>query len=345
MSWSVNGLHSDSQSAVAAAALFVIALFLCKIPEWNFVTIALFFFTAVTTLHGSSHVETLRSFLSIVAFTAGLTLCNAENERAVRRTILAGAAILVAIGLFQRFVLFPALIPMVAEAARNFLEQFRVFSTFALPSQFSAYLAVVTPLAVTGVLIGRRIVSVPVAMLIIVAFTLPVSMAGPVAAAGACFYLFGRGRQAYAVVGVSIIILGAIVLQRVDLAGIGPVTLRLYTWKATLAGWLNAPLIGHGTGSFAELYAAKYVIPGADLAQHPHNWGLKVLFENGILGFAFWLAAVCGFFTKPRHRAFRAAALAFLIASCFDVADLSWTLRSLAFFLLGASMYPHSPRA
>ncbi|MDF1586034.1 O-antigen ligase family protein [Marinimicrococcus flavescens] len=62
-------------------------------------------------------------------------------------------------------------------------------------------------------------------------------------------------------------------------------THRLSYFAFALKGWAQAPLMGHGIGSFGIMYL------GFDFRTFPHNIFLEALFETGILGLA--LLAAC----------------------------------------------------
>jgi O-antigen ligase len=96
--------------------------------------------------------------------------------------------------------------------------------------------------------------------------------------------------------------------------------IRVVIWENTLRLIGEAPLLGHGTGSFKSEYArvvAKHesgwqATPSAD----PHNQYLAFLAETGVLGlaaFAWWLLAA---FRQPVAGQYRVAGLALLVAWC-----------------------------
>jgi O-antigen ligase len=96
--------------------------------------------------------------------------------------------------------------------------------------------------------------------------------------------------------------------------------IRVVIWENTLRLIGEAPLLGHGTGSFKSEYArivAKnesgwQATPSAD----PHNQYLGFLAETGVVGlaaFAWWLLAA---FRQPVSGQYRVAGLALLVAWC-----------------------------
>jgi O-antigen ligase len=96
--------------------------------------------------------------------------------------------------------------------------------------------------------------------------------------------------------------------------------IRVVIWQNTRALIMEAPLLGHGTGSFEKEYprvVAKretgwQATPSAD----PHNQYLYFLAETGVLGlavFGWWLLAAT---RQPVTGPFRAAGLVLLLAWC-----------------------------
>ena len=103
-------------------------------------------------------------------------------------------------------------------------------------------------------------------------------------------------------------------------------------WSATLDIVRGAPLLGVGTGGFADAYqAAKTMLVFTDTA-HAHQDYLQALAEQGLVGGSLWIAlallplvlgiAGCLRLHRGRRRSllagFAASAAALLTASCFD---------------------------
>jgi O-antigen ligase len=61
---------------------------------------------------------------------------------------------------------------------------------------------------------------------------------------------------------------------------------RLPAWQAALAMWRDAPLLGHGWGSYESLWPAYADHPTGLYFQHAHNEYLQLLAEAGLAGAA-----------------------------------------------------------
>jgi len=86
------------------------------------------------------------------------------------------------------------------------------------------------------------------------------------------------------------------------LAAVSTVQQRLYYGQSALAMWRDAPIVGQGGGGFALLYP-QYRIAGAGEAADPHNWALRILAEQGIVGLALFLAWVAASLAVLRQNA------------------------------------------
>jgi O-antigen ligase len=166
------------------------------------------------------------------------------------------------------------------------------------------------------------------------------SLSGIVAAAAAMIYLVGPGRRAVVFGLIFIFLSGGIIAGRPDFTSrLTPVRQRLATWNDTLRGMAEAPIFGHGAGTFERLYMTRYRISAeADEVLHPHSWPIKIGFEQGAVGLAAFILFWSALLSPPRDRSWRAAAIAFGVAMLLDVADHSATLRALGLFALGASL-------
>jgi O-antigen ligase len=95
---------------------------------------------------------------------------------------------------------------------------------------------------------------------------------------------------------------------------------RVVIWQNTRELIAEAPLLGHGTGSFALEYPRVAARNGsgwqATPSEDPHNQYLYFLAETGVLGlaaFGWWLLAAA---RQPVTGPFRVAGLALLLAWC-----------------------------
>lgn len=333
--WNIDGRWNDTVPALAAALLFALAGVRAR------VTPALIGLLALVFLNQRAPLEVLSLAICGLSLVAGHSQ---KTDDACRRVILVAAVPVLLFGIYQRYFLFPEIADQFSGAVRARLSSGRIFSFFMVPAQFSAWLAMILPLCAAALVdrnwrcpvLGRP--ARAILPLIGFSFYLAGSFSGIVAGFAAMAYLFGL-RRLVPFAGVFVVIVGGLVLLRSDeLLAMGPITMRLETWGSTLRGIFDAPLLGHGAGSFEKLYPAYYIFYGGDQVLHPHSWPLKIWFENGFLGVCAWAAIAASLFGSARDRSFRAAAIAFFIAALLDIADLSLTLRALSFFLLGASL-------
>jgi hypothetical protein len=65
---------------------------------------------------------------------------------------------------------------------------------------------------------------------------------------------------------------------------------RLFVWSSMIPEWLESPILGRGTGSFAALFEAK----SGHIGIAPHNDYLGVLVETGAVGLLAYLAIQLG---------------------------------------------------
>jgi len=335
--WNIDGRWSDIIPALAAAMLFAISFSgerISLIPALGGI-LALIIFNFNTPL------EFMSLAICGLALVAGQSI---KTDDACRRVVLIAAVPVLLNGIYQRYFLFPEIADHFSGAMGARLSSGRVFSYFMVPAQFSAWLAMMLPLCAAA-LVDRAwrcpiFLRPPRIILPLIGFSffLAGSFSGIIAGFVAMIYLFGI-RRLVPSLGIFVILLAGIAFLRgPEVIALSPITMRLDTWASTIRGILDAPWLGHGAGSFEKLYPAYYIFYGGDQALHPHSWPLKIWFENGVFGFFAWMAIASSLFGSARDRSFRAAAIAFFVATLLDIADLSNTLRALGFFFLGASL-------
>ncbi|MEK8023011.1 MAG: O-antigen ligase family protein [Candidatus Hydrogenedentota bacterium] len=338
--WNENSSWSDLIPALAGAALLALSIPGQASRLSRASLIPLFCMMAMAVLTWDSPRECISWLLVTVSFAAGL---HSRHDDLVRRTVLGACFLLLLLACYQRWILFPWLAPQLEGEARGRLLSGRTFSSFMLPAQFSAYLALVLPLAVAVALTDRhRRAHKIMAILIPAGFVLAGSLSGVVAALAALVVLQAGSRRFTRIHLLMLIALLGVLAFRFDalILSSSSYSMRWNTWHATLLGSTESLWTGHGSGSFEQIFMTRYWMEGSDEVRHPHSWPLKILFEQGLAGLFLWIVAVAPLFARLRDRSFRAAAFAFVIACLLDVADLSLTLRSLAFFLLGSSLSP-----
>lgn len=104
---------------------------------------------------------------------------------------------------------------------------------------------------------------------------------------------------------IAVVLIGAAILAvalafsslgaewRRRLAAVSTGTQRIYYARSALSIWSEAPWTGNGPGAFALFYP-QHRIQGAGETSDPHNWVLRILAEQGIIGLALsfgWLAS------------------------------------------------------
>ena len=135
----------------------------------------------------------------------------------------------------------------------------------------------------------------------------------------------GRSRKGYALPALLVLVLGGFAL----VIGIDPVLERFFripqdlehgrlpAWQAAIAMWREAPLLGHGWGSYESLWPAWAGRPTGLHYKHAHNEYLQVLAEGGLAGaavvaWALWLFGrrVLRALSRPLTHAQRAVTVA-----------------------------------
>jgi O-antigen ligase len=108
---------------------------------------------------------------------------------------------------------------------------------------------------------------------------------------------------------------------------------RLRIWNAGLGAFTQKPVMGYGTGAFEGAVTPRLGIPRA-----AHNTYLGVLVEQGMVGFALYLAMFITVFVAllnlpPMERRFGLVLLATL---CMAILPLSWDDAKPVWFVLAA---------
>lgn len=335
-----NGVLTDWTPAAAATAILLLYLLIARIARPGREEAALLFLACLAARNPGA--EFWLTTVATVAFVGGRRATDLDQPRLV---IIASAIILTIWGAYQRWVLFPAVLPSLEGEAAARIASGRVFSTFILPAQFSAYLATTFCLTLGLAVIPRKSLFYRLAALLQAAgLCLAGSLSGLVAASAGAVQLLGSGKRSAV---VALFLLGLLVLVTAPRPEVfdfssktNPIVNRARNWANAIDEASTAPILGHGPGSFENLYLSGRHTSHADRVRHPHSWPVLVFYESGMIGLTAWLVLISAFLRPSRDRSYRAAALAFFVASLFDVADQSYTLRALALFLLGAST-PH----
>ena len=112
-------------------------------------------------------------------------------------------------------------------------------------------------------------------------------------------------------------------VQEMTQADTGQLTsmgIRRVMWDTAAAVAREAPLLGHGLGSFGEEYrravTARYTGWQATLTEDPHNQYLLILAETGLLGMAAFAWLLFSTVRQPVRGPFRLIGIALLLAWC-----------------------------
>lgn len=298
-------------------------------------------------------------------------------------TLVVTAAILAVIGLFQVVTFFENL-PDIDLAtsflpvSRHYIEQVytqkRIFSTFILPTTFSAFLAMSMPLAVGLALHYRSKIKILLPLLlavvlIAVAMVQAQSNGGPVALLASAvvvllFYLREKRIRlipvmlGIAAAGIVLITLIGLIRGNFiwDLGAVNsPIRLRSGLWMAGLEMWSRYWLLGIGLGNF-ELGFFTFLGPDVRPTKHLHNSYLQLPLELGILGLAA-MVLVVGMIIRslikrsnptsdipaPLHYGLMGSIVVFLVANAFEIIIYFHSVGILGAFLLGLWMRRQQP--
>lgn len=112
---------------------------------------------------------------------------------------------------------------------------------------------------------------------------------------------------------------------------------RIYLWKSAWQMFKEHPVIGVGTGNFAEHYQTRYILPAARerTLRHAHNNFLHILAESGAAGFSGFI----GFFGYILYSAFRR------FWQTREVLALAGLLATLSFLIQGLTEYNYGNSA
>ncbi len=267
-------------------------------------------------------------------------------------------------------------LPVSEHYLRQIYSQQRIFSTFILPTSFSAFLSIVFPIGVALAVRHRRnrvaLAAIVAGLLVILAALVQAkSHGGPVALAAAiviALMLIFRRRgwlmlsapaAALAVGVVLLLVIGALRGDYLwDLAAENsPIRLRGNLWLAGLAAWSRHWLLGIGAGNFSvSLYP--FLSSSVRPAQHLHNTYLQLPIELGLLGLALVAATVCMLArrlleTTDEWRAARdplrlgliVAVLTFLVVNAVEIVLYFHSLGLLGAFLIGLWLRRTEPLA
>jgi tetratricopeptide (TPR) repeat protein len=261
----------------------------------------------------------------------GLIFCLFRSTKWSERSILWGIRLLVFIalvlsieGLYQHISGYqdhlryleqhPGMLPpMLEQTTRDWITALsgRVFSRFALPSQFAGYLLMILPL---NLLLILRVPSIWEKLLWGMGFGLNGFIFLYTKSFGAwlsllCMLAIGgylvisqkftltwrtllKGSVVLLFGGWGILyVIGTIRGQYLwDLQGNNPLWYRFLNWKIAMRIFLDHPFLGTGLFTFGKAYP-QYMLPGANESQYVHNSYLQLGTELGFIGFVLvgWL--------------------------------------------------------
>ena len=148
---------------------------------------------------------------------------------------------------------------------------------------------------------------------------------------------------------------GAQVIGRFTSKETGDVStrMRIHIWEDTIRVWKDAPLFGHGVGSFTQIFPIyQEVTTGESIVLHPESSWLQWLVELGALPVLFCAIVTCAY-VIPRIRVAYAAnrsifmragpfaaAAVLLVHSIFDVPAHRWGTAGFALAALAVACAP-----
>ena len=109
-------------------------------------------------------------------------------------------------------------------------------------------------------------------------------------------------------------------MAQADTGQLTSMGIRRVMWDTAATVAREAPLLGHGVGSFGEEYrrmvTARYTGWQATLTEDPHNQYLLILAETGLLGMAAFVWFLFSALRQPVRGPFRLIGIALLLAWC-----------------------------
>ncbi len=198
---------------------------------------------------------------------------------------------------------------------------------------------------------GRRGAGLVLGGLIIVGAAIAATMGDPLAPAARRVARWldrpAAGRIVLAATGVAIvggIALAALVGRNANTGAKHVISLssnnRTAWWGQAWRGFLDAPIVGNGAGSFPLTHIAERAVANENLqVRQPHQLGLELMSELGLVGLLLGLTALAAVAWGAR-RAGRAAAPALGIVLAFLVQaqlDIPWTSPAATIPAMGAA--------
>ena len=142
-------------------------------------------------------------------------------------------------------------------------------------------------------------------------------------------------------------------MTQTDSAQLTSMGIRVVMWETTAAIVREAPLLGHGVGSFADQYrrtvSERYKGWKATPTEDPHNQYLLLLAETGLLGLAAFSWFLFSALRQPASGPFRLIGIALLLAWCltslFSSHFHTFNEGHLIAILLGVCLAPETGKA
>lgn len=328
------------------------------------------------SMHGYGSLRTGLQLLSMVLLAwlvADIGLAKKDLLIALG-SLVALAAVLSVIGIMQIYTFFnqplesgivSRFLPVNSDYLNLMYSQKRIFSTFVLPTSFSAFLAIVFPLAAALAIQYRDrmfvLAGCSAAMLLMaVAMLQAQSNGGPVSLAIGCAataLLYAKDRK----LPLHWFVLGAIAAGIVLIAVIGllrgnylwdlgahnsSIRLRWNLWVSTFAMIGQHGLFGIGAGNF-ELGYLPFVEHDVRASKFAHNTYLQIPLELGVLGLIALVTAIILIYRavlrSSRQRedipllryGIIAAAVVFLVANFYEIVLYFHSLGLLGSLVLG----------
>ncbi len=206
------------------------------------------------------------------------------------------AVVIVGYAIFQ--YIFPQFIPATYFADR------RVTSFYSFPNAIALYLAPLTPVFLS------LPITIPLALLSVLAVILAQSAGGLVAVAAAIFFLGiakKRTRILTIAIALAVALIVALAPQAVGLRD--QILMRDWSGRVHKIGWEESfamlkdhPLFGAGISGYQTAVAPYHNAQGVEVFQYPHNLFLATWSEIGLMGLMGLILVLIWFFKKTFRR-------------------------------------------
>jgi len=324
-----------------------------------FVGINLFY--GFTSLHPSSSIR-IAMLTSLLMLSYLLTTALINTKRLLNATVLTFCTAAAFTGLVGLYQYISGHVGVAAwRDADLFGDLNRVYSTFANPNVFGAYLLMAIPICLVMIHVSETVLQklyfASISLLLILNLGLTYSRGCYLALiAGFIVYILFMERRLITLLTAGIVALPFVVpvtmLERfLSIANLedSSTAYRIFIWRATIRMLNDFWISGLGQGIEAYNVIYPYYMFSNVSAPHSHNLFLQVFIELGIFGLIVFLLMLLAFFrailglfyksndkkTKSLLAAFFAATIAFLIQGIFDHVFYNYRVMLTFFIFMG----------